>query len=633
MTALLRYTASVIFLRAIAASALLLGGCFSLDGIRTSLNACDKTNDCAAGQTCLGGQCRAACGSALSCSLGEDCTNGHCMPSLKDSACDSTLSRSCQCGNGARGIQACGPSNLLLPCSCEGECSADSCTAGCCKNNVCTLSGDASCGTRGAACTACSGDTPSCRSGECESNCTQDCGTGCCSANGCAPGTSDDSCGSGHACKSCAGDAAGRKCVAHDNGELACGCTVGADCASGSVCDHGTCAQKCVSGCSDANGTCQEGTGTDSCGAGGGLCQVCTDNQTCTAGGCTSVCNGTGASPCKNACCNGSVCQTPDGAHCGPIGSACTQSCNGSSSCSQPSGSCAANCDHTAPACGSGCCGSDNHCYAAGTSNTYCGTSGACGTTCSGNPGDYCLLSGTCGSGCQSDSECKGGTPYCNAGTCQQCKGTNTGCAGGVCSSGTCVQCTPSSGTCSGSTPDCVNNVCVECANSTECINKGTNKNVCYNGACVECGTAADCGSGSRSAYDVAGGFGSLTPNYGLLCHPSTHQCVCNYNPNDRTGAPNCPTQDKNGTQVSMFCVASRCTGVGCCQNTPGNTCTNDYCNQGCCQGNAGPGQNSNLCFVSNPSDTIFCGYWGGACTDCGNGSCTPIHDGGYCTQ
>jgi hypothetical protein len=252
-------------------------------------------------------------------------------------------------------------------------CGVSSCS-GCCVQNLCLPgTGAGACGTGGDACAvcptgqSCSATARICVTSSCDvSNCN-----GCCdSSNVCHPGTSNQACGRGGAiCSSCPG---GEVCD-----------SVQALCLT-QLCSAATC-----TGCCDAQGICQGGTGNAACGGNGFACAACTGGSTCST---SRICETQGCdiSSCATGCCdvNGICHPGNSAASCGYSGFACA-SCGGEV-CDTVSHTCAAPETCSSATC-PGCCGpADNLCHA-GSSPSACGFSGF---TC-----EDCGAGGTCSSG------------------------------------------------------------------------------------------------------------------------------------------------------------------------------------------------------------------------------------------
>ena len=232
---------------------------------------------------------------ATSCSACvPDCTNKNCGdPDGCGSRCDGT------CGAGEFCSIALG--------KCSSQCDPSSCPSGCCDDSGACRTGvdDAACGENGAHCEACSGhaciaiageNAPS-PGGACQACDSTTCHTGCCTTDGHCTTPDDTACGAAGAacvdctvqgsfcqyleyCADCAPDCDGKAC-GDSNG---CGGTCAGPCAAGSYCVQGlathpdgcvTCGPDTCSGCCDATGQCQSGSGRSACGSNGMACSDC----------------------------------------------------------------------------------------------------------------------------------------------------------------------------------------------------------------------------------------------------------------------------------------------------------------------------------------------------------------------
>lgn len=132
-----------------------------------------------------------------------------------------------------------------------------------------------------------------------------------------------------------------------------------------------TCTPENCQGCCRED-KCEEGKGTDACGAGASACQICAGAQQCIAGKCKEPC---GPNNCKG-CCDGDTCVDGDAKDkCGEGGGAC-KGCAGDLVCSNHTcidGSCQATCVN-------GCCSAAG--CQPGTAANACGTGGEACVDC-----------------------------------------------------------------------------------------------------------------------------------------------------------------------------------------------------------------------------------------------------------
>ena len=365
------------------------------------------------------------------------------------------------CGGGATcGDDICAPEET--PCTCPADCGP---CPGCCDDAGMCLDGtdDRYCGSSGAACAACTGDT-SCIGGAClsecgnticdglETQCTcpEDCGpcTGCCQAAECFSGSDEAACGHGGiVCDVCSDSEA---CV---DGSCMGGCGNGV-CGSGET--ECNCPEDCgvCAGCCEAS-ECKPGNLDTACGSSGEVCDICADSERCSGGDCLGGCGnsvcGSGETECNcpedcggcAGCCSGSACQagSSDSA-CGSGGEVC-EDCGAGERCA--GGTCEGGCGNTmcGPGenecncpddCGTcaGCCSGDS--CLGGTSTSACGTGGESCDSCTG--GEVCQ-GGDCTCVSHDHRDCYDGDVYwfdsCNnrEGLAEDC-GT-FGCSGGAC--------------------------------------------------------------------------------------------------------------------------------------------------------------------------------------------------------
>ena len=245
---------------------------------------------------------------------------------------DASPGQGCRLASDCDSGLACDPNSG----ACTAHCDLDAgivCRGGCCSASVC-VPGDTpmACGSGGANCAACGGNTPSCSNGSCTGMCIGNvtCGAGfCCTGDGgCTGGNLKTTCGSVTACSDCSMNPQGTFC---ENGS--CGCRTSTDCPRASACDPAT--HQCTTTCTrsggvvlDCNGgccsmessppACATGGYHFACGHEGGVCTVCTGlchpGPRCNAGFCGCF----EASECRSACVNsGETCILTGGApHC-----------------------------------------------------------------------------------------------------------------------------------------------------------------------------------------------------------------------------------------------------------------------------------------------------------------------------
>jgi len=341
----------------------------------------------------------------------------------------------------------------------------------------------------------------------------------------------------------------------HCGASAGCGVTggsAGTTCASGAVCNQGSCSPSCQPGFVNCNGTCIDPlTDRTFCGA-SGACMAGTEGTVCAAG---NVCN---AGACSVSCqagfinCDG-TCVNPltDRNYCGAsgacMGGTAGAACAAGNVCA--SGFCSLSCQAGLVNCGGTCVNPL-------TDRNYCGASGTCmgaqaGTTC--QQGSVCNA-GTCQVSCQAGLVNCGGTcvnpltdrNYCGAsGTCMGGQAGTACQPGSICTSGTCqVSCPVSQVSCGGScvTPATDPNFCgasgtcmggqagaacspsQRCSNGTccpsgfvscggVCVNPATNNNFCgASGTCTGPSTGEACGGGLTCSAGSC--VSAVTSNY-----------------------------------------------------------------------------------------------------------------------
>ncbi|AKV03538.1 hypothetical protein AKJ09_10201 [Labilithrix luteola] len=395
-----------------------------------------------------------ACG-PQNCPTGCCDATGTCRVGSDLRACGSTGGKCSDCV--AQGLDFC--SDRKTCGRTVAQCNASTCPNGCCSVDAagrqqCLQGIEAtSCGRGGARCEdcvsegrSCDASTRACTVGKCDaSNCD-----GCCVGDKCLPGLDNASCGTkGEACSSCK---AGQLCDKSATG------------GGGGVCRGTTsCGPANCGGCCLPDGTCVAGTDSTACGKQGAACALCAAGQTCAPNGDPNerTCQTPPAcSPANCAgCCQGNNCviaTTP--AACGKGGLSCSackvnEICNGGV-CEPAAGCNAANC--------AGCCIGDI--CASGNQNTACGAGGDLCTNCTGQGGKVCQ-GGTCQqpacgpgncAGCCAGNTCVVGTQDnacgpANGAQCSNCTLNNQ-----MCDNRQCIdKCGP--GNCAGC---CLGNAC-----------------------------------------------------------------------------------------------------------------------------------------------------------------------------
>ena len=483
-------------------------------GVNACESSCTVDGDCAAGQFCSpSGSCGLKPNGAV-CQQGSDCQSAICAQGV---CCATACTGTCMSCALSGGLGTCSP----VP-------SGGSDPAGLCSNQ-----GAASCGTTG----FCNG------AGGCQ---LYTAGTQC-AAPSCPAGSTLDtlarSCDGAGTCKpsttqSCFPFA----CNATTQTACVAVCASNADCASGQLCNAGSCGlnrlgQSCTAGTDCASGYCVDGV---CCSAGScGICQAC--NLAGTAGSCQPV-------PAKTA---------------------------------EPHQLCVAN-----PPCGyDGTCDGTGVCR-----NVSAGTS--CGlTTCTGSNTIVSSCSGT-GTCVQTPVACPGNL-VCGPSACLLSCATGADCVAGIaCQSGICTNLKPLGSACTGNA-DCLNGMCTDgvCCASASC----TACNACNvagkAGTCAPVpagpdpsGRCTDMGSASCGTTGVCDGAGHC-PNYAAgticaapACKPATRSPVI-------VGTSTCNGSGKCVAGTKTDCTPQACANamciVGCSANTdcaPGFQCKSNVC-------------------------------------------------------
>lgn len=220
---------------------------------------------------------------------------------------------------------------------------------------------------------------------------------GCCDVNGlCQRGNTDVACGQGQACTNCASFAG--RCIFN-------GCVV--------LDEPAPCSAANCGGCCTAEGFCNPGTASTSCGPRGTICTACAPGFGCERQQCVRQC---GASNCSGCCDGNAVCvQGLSDSACGRGGDAC-QRCEPWTTC-RSSGRCVER--PTCSTCTDGQCCLNGSCV--GTAAELCATTGVPNAACrvcpapaacgGGTERGFCVNAGTrpLGAPCLWDGECAAG--------------------------------------------------------------------------------------------------------------------------------------------------------------------------------------------------------------------------------
>jgi hypothetical protein len=325
------------------------------------------------------------------------------------------------------------------------------------------------------------------------------------------------------------------------------GANAGTACASGFICDTGTCELSCQAGLINCDGTCIDpDNNPDHCGA-SNPCSTnpgtaCADGTVCNgAGSCTSEC-AQGRVKCGNSC----IDPTTDRAHCGASGNCLNQ--NAGVACEDGFVCKAGQCELS---CQEGLVNCDGTCIDPEWDPVYCGAFDPCGQ----NSGTVCLdgyacVGGLCELNCQAGFINCGGTcidPYTDRNYC----GASDPCAddagvacgdGFVCESGECkLSCQEGLINCDGT-----------------CIDPDTDRGFC--GASDNC-LDANRGTACEDGF-VCDGAGICA----LSCQASLLNC--------------------GGACINPLLDRTYCGASGDCQGAnDGTTCANyEYCDQGQCR-------------------------------------------------
>jgi hypothetical protein len=542
--------------------------------------SCRINQDCAAGQQCVGGQCRGAttvgCKNDEACDPGEYCDRA-------DGLCKTMEVVGCTADEQCAPAQRCNTLTGVCitgrrTCTSEAQCSAIG------KHCDLNLQQCVDC-VDGSHC----GNGQSCVQNQCvdpePGGCASDAACGAparvCEATQCVPGCAQPgspiACGLGNVCNTNTG-----RC---EPGQVTCSSDVQCGPPS-SICESGQCIPGCAQvgglvctggwSCNPSNGRCEPpaGCALDSqCGAPAGICE----NQRCVPG-----CGQPGGTPCAT----GTACDTGTGrcvavsgpcqrdAQCSPPNRIC-ESGQCIPGCAQPGGiQCAGNtvCEPSTGRCvsggGPGC-----------TSNAQCSP-----------PATFCsLASGTCVAGCGSTGCAAGQT--CNQST-GQCQGGGGGGGGGG---------LPLNAICTGPTT-CASGVCFDFGSTigSRCIQS--------------CGSSADCPS-SFTCYDYSGGkmcvSSQLFPGASFAGQPGS---VC-------TEGGQCRSNFCPANQCAETCSDSvDCGGAGCrwSEFSPGAFVA-------ACMGPAGGGGNGAPCSADTQCASGVC-YGTGVCGDlCGSSADCPF--------
>jgi hypothetical protein len=373
----------------------------STDAGTSDGGVCGVCSGCCTGDVCHIGTDLSACGAG-----GVACVA--CNPTLADGC----TAGSCTCGGG-------------FACNTGQRCSAGACACdpnacqGCCNlfTNQCDPGNtQASCGTGGASCRACSAgqvcDAGSCLGTGCG---PANCANGCCGSTGCVTPPTTTQCGASSSnCFDCAALVGPQGVPLADgcNVSGSCSCAGGPICAAGQECLASGCgctSRSCPFGCCDVSGACVESSQQDNlrCGIGGSACHICANIDSCNDG----VCGLCRFDSCDGGCCLGNGCAPSGFQHCGLPGRSCaacdpfiSDRCSAQGTCDCGLGpACGAGlqclggkCTCTAESC-AGCCaasaGGPITCVG-GTTASQCGRYGAACQTC--DPATQSCIDGTC---------------------------------------------------------------------------------------------------------------------------------------------------------------------------------------------------------------------------------------------
>jgi hypothetical protein len=393
----------------------------------------------------------------------------------------------------------------------------------------------------------------------------------------------------------------------HCGATLGCGVSggnAGTSCASGQVCNAGTCSVSCPGSQVNCGGSCVDPTtdpihcgATIGCGVSGGLAgTTCVSGQVCNTGTCSVSCPGSQVN-CGGIC----VDPTTDPIHCGATtGCGVGGTGTGGASCASGQvcnvGVCSVSCPGTQVNC-------NGVCVDPKTDPIHCGATLGCGVGGIGTGGASCASGQVCNVGACSVS-CPGTQVNCN-GACVDPKtdqihcgatagcGTSGGLAGASCASGQVCNAGACSVSCPGTQVNC-NGVCVD---------PKTDR--------LHCGATSGCG--------VSGGSGGATCASGQVCNAG----ACSVS---------CP-----GSQVNCggLCVDLQTDGLHC--GTCATTCASGKaCVAGVCSASCASGQTACGGVCTNTSfDPSNCGACGNTCTapaNAGSAYCSMNACGYVCT-
>ncbi len=599
-------------------AALTLGGCGSSTNLANGVAPCTADTDCPASyhcattQTCWrdGQDPQGDGGPDGACPTGFASCGGSCVDTLGDNGnCGG-------CGNQCKGGTACSAGTCGTTCGGKSTlCGGADGGAPYCAD----LSSDgANCGTCGKAC----GAGLVCAAGTCAVSCpsTQvNCGGTCvdpttdakhCGATagcGTSGGASGASCATGQVCNAgtCAVSCPGTQlncagtCVDPVTDRKFCGasadCTganAGASCAVGEVCNGGTCSVSCPGSQVNCGGVCVDPTSdrthcgaTAGCGTSGGAAGAsCAAGQVCNAGACSVSCPGSQVN-----CCGVCVDPSSDRGHCGAT-LGCGVGGGGAGT------SCASGQVCNASACSVSCPGSQINCGGVCVEpmldRGHCGATSGCGAS-GGSGGAACASGQVCNAGACSVS-CPGSQVNCSGicvdpatnrahcGASAGC-GVSGGTAGTSCASGQVCNAGACSVSCPGSQVNC----------SGACVNLQTDSLHCGN-CTTSCGSGKTCVAGVCSANCSSG----QTACGGVCTNTSFDPANC------------------GGCATACTTPAHALTSY-CSMNACGFVCAAGY---GDCNGSAADG-----CETSTLADAANCGACGNACTGgatCVSGAC-----------
>ena len=638
---------------------------------------------------CIDGECVSkSCTTDTDCNVSPPayCENSYCRPcrTSDNAGCDSALASKCVSDSqysctGCTGDSDC--AHLSMSYCNSGKCgickssSHEGCTS--LTHSRCFLSGSTY------SCISCQvafdcqrfTSTPTCSSGTCvasscsiDTNCASTPSTPYCEGNACRPCKTSDHTGCSTVTASKCVSSPSYSCVA---------CTDNSDCThlgSTPYCNGGTCGACQMSdnsGCSLATApkcsnsgsifTCTGCSGDEDCEhlSADSVCDTNTNT-------CISTCTGDGDCSSSTEFCNEGVCaicKTLNNEGCDTVTASKCSNSGSLYSCIACSND--GDCGHLSltPYCNSGTCGAcktsdDSGCSSATASKCFDTGSAYICTTCSVDSDcnhlssiPYCN-SGTCGecktsdnsgcssataskcidplsiaqcTGCSTNSDCShlSSTPYCNSGICGFCStSTNAGC-----NSVSASKCSASSGSTFS---------CTTCSLDSDCSNLSSTP-YCNGGTCGLCRISDNTGCGTPTAskcVDTGSAYECTTCSSDTDCNHLSQTIYCNSGTCGK-----CKTSDNNGCSSE---TASKCTSPG-----SGNPCTACSVDSDCSHISSTPYCNSGTCGACKTSDNSGClseiaskctnsgsFYSCSACSvdaDCNHLSTTPYCNSGTC--